>query len=160
MGKPLNFAKFSNNLLSKSFGYDPQKLSKIIEGYIWSQGAMIPSLENTQYHNVESRMTLGNIFVESPDDLPWIIIGRWGDCPQWSPQVNLRNKGFERKFTKDMTLMRMNRSSLSTTPKCYRGIYACENPNTSPPNLRNYGKSYHCHLSKKFPHFSDGGGPP
>ena len=26
--------------------------------------------------------------------------------------------------------------------------------------LRNYGKSYHCHLSKKFPHFNDGRGPP
>jgi hypothetical protein len=24
----------------------------------------------------------------------------------------------------------------------------------------NYGKSYHCHLSKKFTHFSDGGGLP
>jgi hypothetical protein len=75
MGKPLNLGEFSNHLMSKSCGY-PQKLSKSIEGYIFSQGAMIPSLENTQYHNVESRMTPGNILVESPDDPSRIIKGR------------------------------------------------------------------------------------
>jgi hypothetical protein len=26
--------------------------------------------------------------------------------------------------------------------------------------LRNYRKSYHCHLGKKYPHFGVGGGPP
>jgi hypothetical protein len=65
MGKPSNIGELSNHIMSKSCGH-PQKISKSIEGYIFSQGAMIPSIENMQYNNVESRMTSRNISVESP----------------------------------------------------------------------------------------------
>jgi hypothetical protein len=34
------------------------------------------------------------------------------------------------------------------------------NPSTRSQILCNYGRIYHCHLSRDFPHFSDGRGPP
>jgi len=43
---------------------------------------------------------------------------------------------------------------------CYHKICTCAKPQSKSPNRRNYRKSYHCHLSKKSPHFSDGWGPP
>jgi hypothetical protein len=39
---------------------------------------------------------------------------------------------------------------------CYRTICTCSKPNTSSQILCNYRKSYHCHLSRRSPRFSDG----
>jgi len=40
------------------------------------------------------------------------------------------------------------------------GFVVVQSPTQDPQILRNYRKSYHCHLREKSPSFSNGGGPP
>jgi hypothetical protein len=40
------------------------------------------------------------------------------------------------------------------------GFVLVQSPPQDPQILRNNGRNYHCHLSRIFPHFGDGRGPP